>query len=778
MLRSLGRTYWLAGLLALAATGTAHAQSASCTGVPAWTASTIYNPGDRLVYQDRLYEAKIQIWNAPPTHCTTCGWYQDLGACGTGGNQPPSVTLTAPADGATAATGSTVTVSANASDSDGSIAQVEFFRGTASLGVDTSPPYSVSWTNATAGSHAFRAVATDNAGATAQSATATITVGTPSDTVPPSVPTGLNSPAKTASSVSLAWNASTDNAGGSGVAGYDIYRNGSLAGSSTGTSFTSSGLTANTAYSFAVRARDNAGNASAQSAAISVTTAAASDTIAPSVPTGLAVVGQTASSISLAWAASTDNAGGSGVAGYDVYRNGTLAGSPSGNSYTATGLAAATSYSFTVRARDNAGNTSAQSAAITGSTTSGGGGGNKRLLGYFVQWGIYARNYRVKNIDTSGTAAKLTHINYAFGNVRNNRCEVGLTVPSNEATGAGGDAFADYTKAFGAAESVSGAADTWDQPLRGNWNQLKQLKTKYPGLKVLISLGGWTWSRGFSEAARPANRQAFVASCIDAYIRGNLPVTDGAGGPGAALGVFDGIDIDWEYPNACGLSCGTPEDRANFTALLAEFRSQLNAVRPGLLLTVAVGAGVDKIAATDPGQYAQHLDFINIMSYDFHGAWEPRTNHHSALFDSPNDPSTGDVRFYNTNDAVEAFLQRGVPAAKLNLGIGFYGRGWTNVPGANNGLYQTGSAAPGTYESGIEDYKVLKNLGWPSFIDANARAHWIYNGSTFWSFDNPAIITEKMSYTKAQGLGGAFFWELSGDDAQGTLAKAMSAGLE
>ena len=778
MLRSLGRTYGLIAVLAMAASGSAYAQTVSCSGIPAWTASTIYNPGDKLVYQNRLYEAKVQIWNAPPTHCTTCGWYQDLGACGTGTNQPPSVALTAPANGATVATGSTVTVSATASDSDGTVVSVEFFRGTASLGVDTTAPYAATWTNATAGSHAFRAVATDNGGATAQSATATITVATPSDAIAPSVPTGLNAPAKTASSVSLAWNASTDNSGGSGVAGYDIYRNGTLAGSASGTSFTSTGLAANTTYSFTVRARDNAGNASAQSGALSVTTSAASDTVAPSVPTGLAVVAQTSSSISLAWNASTDNSGGSGVAGYDVYRNGALAGSPSGNTYTVTGLAAATSYSFTVRARDVAGNASAQSSALSGSTTSGGGGGNKRLLGYFVQWGIYARNYRVKNIDTSGTAAKLTHINYAFGNVRNNRCEVGVTQPSNEATGAGGDAFADYTKAFSAAESVDGVADTWDQPLRGNWNQLKELKAKHPGLKVLISLGGWTWSRGFSEAAKPANRQAFVASCIDAYIRGNLPVTDGAGGTGAALGVFDGIDLDWEYPNACGLSCGTAEDRANFTALLAEFRSQLNAVRPGLLLTVAVGAGVDKIAATDPGQYAQYLDFINLMSYDFHGTWEPRTNHHSALFDSPNDPSTGDVRFYNSNDAVEAFLARGVPASKLNLGIGFYGRGWTNVPNVNNGLYQSGSAAAGTYEAGNEDYRVLKNLAWPSFIDPVARAHWIYNGTTFWSFDNPAIVTEKMNYAKVQGLGGAFFWELSGDDAQGTLAKTMSAGLE
>jgi len=663
----------------------AQAQSVSCTGVAQWNASTIYNPGDKLVYQGKLYQAQIAIWNAPPTHCPSCGWYLDLGTCSTGGgNQSPTVALTSPANNATYSAGATITVAANAADSDGTVTQVQFFRGTTSLGIDTSSPYSVSWTNAAAGGYAVKAVATDNAGATGTSALANITVNpvTTPDTTAPSVPAGLSAPSVTSSSVTLTWTASTDNAGGSGIAGYDVYRNGSLVGSPTSVGYTDSGLSAATAYNYRVRARDNAGNASAQGTQISAT------------------------------------------------------------------------------------------------TSPGGGGGNKRVLGYFTQWGIYARNYRVKNIDTSGSAAKLTHINYAFGNVRNNVCEVGLTIPSNEATGAGGDAFADYSKAFSAAESVSGAADTWDQPLRGNWNQLKQLKAKYPNIKVLISLGGWTWSRGFASAARPENRVAFVTSCVNAYIRGNLPVTDNAGGTGAAAGVFDGIDLDWEYPNACGLSCGGAEDRANFTALLAEFRRQLNLVRPGLLLTIASGAGVDKIAATDPGQYAQHLDFINVMTYDFHGTWEPRTNHHSALFASPSDPSTGDVRFYNSNDAIEAFLARGVPASKLNLGIGFYGRGWTNVPNVNNGLYQTGSAAPGSYEAGNEDYKVLKDRPGTIYTDANARATWKYDGNTFWSYDTPAMITEKMNYVKVQNLGGAFFWEFSGDDAQGTLAKTVGNGLQ
>src|SRR5690606_28352694 len=213
----------------------------------------------------------------------------------------------------------------------------------------------------------------------------------------------------------------------------------------------------------------------------------------------------------------------------------------------------------------------------------------------------------------------------------------------------------------------------------------------------------------------------FVASCIDAYIRGNLPVTDGAGGAGAAAGVFDGIDIDWEYPVACGIACGRPEDDANFTALLAEFRRQLDQVRPGLLLTVAVGAGVDKVRVTSPGQYHQYLDYINVMTYDFHGGWDSRTNHHSALFASPADPSTGDTAFYNSDGAIQAFLDRGVPASKLNLGIGVYGRGWTGVPGGDNGLYQSGSAAPRTYAAGIEHLKVTRTRPGTIHTDPVAR---------------------------------------------------------
>ncbi|SDQ75949.1 glycosyl hydrolase family 18 protein [Pseudoxanthomonas sp. CF125] len=266
----------LCGLLLAACISPAQAQSVSCTGIAEWNASTIYNPGDKLVYQGRLYQAATTIWNAPPTHCPSCGWYQDLGVCGTGTNTPPTATLTAPANGATFNAGANITVSANAADANGTVTQVQFFRGTTSLGIDTTSPYSVTWANASAGNYAIKAVATDNAGATGTSATANITVntvGTP-DTTAPSVPTGLAATSVTSSSINLSWNASTDNAGGSGIAGYDVYRNGTLVGSPAGTSFSSTGLAASTAYNFRVRARDNAGNASAQGAQITATTSA------------------------------------------------------------------------------------------------------------------------------------------------------------------------------------------------------------------------------------------------------------------------------------------------------------------------------------------------------------------------------------------------------------------------------------------------------------------------------------------------------------------------
>ncbi len=413
-------------------------------------------------------------------------------------------------------------------------------------------------------------------------------------------------------------------------------------------------------------------------------------------------------------------------------------------------------------------------------TATPGPSGAKEVVAYFAQWGIYGRNYHVKNIVTSGSADTITVINYGFGHIKDGQC-IMVTQPNVM------DAWADYQKGYSADQSVDGVADAWDQPLKGNFNQLKKLKQMYPNIKVLISIGGWTWSEGFSDAAlTPESRAAAVQSCIDIYLRGNLPVADGAGGAGAGYGVFDGIDIDWEWPAAPGHEHNVyrPEDTQNFTLLLQEFRDQLNAleVETGrdYLLTIAGPAGVDKYEKIQLDQIHPYLDWLSIMSYDMHGAWSNVTGHNAPLYTSPDNPLGYPANTYSVDTAVQAYLDAGVPANKIVAGLPFYGRGWTGVPdGGTHGLYQTGSgAAPGTYEAGVEDYKVLKTLGYPQYRDPVTETPWLYNGDTFWSYDDPASITNKVAYINNRGLRGAMIWSLDGDDANGSLMAAIGDNIQ
>ncbi len=402
-----------------------------------------------------------------------------------------------------------------------------------------------------------------------------------------------------------------------------------------------------------------------------------------------------------------------------------------------------------MQARDTADQTGPVSGSVSVRTTGGGGeqpGGDKVNLGYFTNWGVYGRNYHVKNLVTSGSAAKITHINYAFGNVQNGKCTIG-------------DSYADYEKAYTADQSVDGVADTWDQPLRGNFNQLRKLKAKYPHIKILWSFGGWTWSGGFGQAVQ--NPAAFAQSCYDL-------VED----PRWA-DVFDGIDLDWEYPNACGLTCDTSGPAALKTMADA-MRAKFGAKNLVTAAITADGSDGGKIDAADYGGASQSFDWYNVMTYDFFGAWAAKgpTAPHSPL--TPYALSIPQAGF-STSEAIAKLKAKGVPAKKLLLGIGFYGRGWTGVTQSAPGGTATG-AAPGTYEAGNEDYKVLKNTC-PSTgtIAGTAYAHC---GNNWWSYDTPATIGTKMTWAKNQGLGGAFFWEFSGDTANGELVTAMDSGLK
>ncbi|MEU9342376.1 glycoside hydrolase family 18 protein [Streptomyces sp. NPDC048278] len=364
-----------------------------------------------------------------------------------------------------------------------------------------------------------------------------------------------------------------------------------------------------------------------------------------------------------------------------------------------------------------------------------------KVVGYFTEWGTYDRKYLVKNVETSGSAAKLTHINYAFGNVTGGKCAMG-------------DSYAATDRTYTAAESVDGVADTWDQPLRGNFNQLLKLKKKHPNLKILWSFGGWTWSSGFGEAAR--NPTAFAQSCYDLVRNSKW------------AGVFDGIDIDWEYPNACGNTCDT-SGRDAFRKVMAALRAKFGS---GSLVTAAITADATsggKIDAADYAGAAQYVDWYNPMTYDYFGAWASTgpTAPHSPLNSYSGIPTAN----FFTSATIAKLRGLGIPAAKLLLGIGFYGRGWTGVTQAAPGGSATGPAS-GTYEAGIDDYKVLR-AKCPATGTVGGTAY-AKCGSDWWSYDTPATIATKMTYKNQQGLGGTFFWELSGDTTNGELIRAIN----
>ncbi|MGW4645531.1 glycosyl hydrolase family 18 protein [Kitasatospora sp. NPDC004289] len=566
---------------------------------------------------------------------------------------------------------------------------------------------------------------------------------TPTDNPPgaPGTPTAGN---VADTGLTLSWAPATDD---NGVKNYDVYRGGAKVATVTGTGYTDSGLTKNTTYTYTVVARDTADQTGPASGAVSVTTTNGTTDPTdnpPGAPGTPVAGGVNDTSLTLTWAAATDD---KGVKNYDVLRGGAKVATVTGTSYTDSGLTKGTTYTYTVVARDTADQTGPASGAVSVTTTGGvvdPGGPVK--LGYFTDWGTYGRNYQVKNLVTSGTAAKITHINYAFGNVTNGQCTIG-------------DAYADYDRAYTADQSVDGVADTWDTgALRGSFNQLRKLKKQYPNLKVLWSFGGWTWSGGFGQAA--ANPTAFANSCYSL-------VED----PRWA-DVFDGIDIDWEYPNACGLSCDTSGSAA-YRTLMQALRARFGSSN---LVTAAISADGGNGGKLDQADYAgaaQYVDFYNVMTYDFFGAWDAKgpTAPHSPLTSYAGIPIAG----FNSEAAITKLKGKGIAGSKLNLGIGFYGRGWTGVTQSAPGGTATGPAT-GTYEQGIEDYKVLKNTcPATGTVAGTAYAHC---GTNWWSYDTPATINSKMAWVKQQGLRGAFYWEFSGDTATGELANAVHTGLQ
>jgi len=281
--------------------------------------------------------------------------------------QQPLVSITSPATGTIYSSPQSVTITASASDNVG-VTRVEFYDGTTLKSTDTSAPYSHTWifTSTNNGVHAWTCKAYDASGKSTTSTVVSLTVSILVDTTAPSVPTGLTASAASCSQIYLSWTASTDT-GGSGLAGYKVYRNGVQIATTNVASYNSTGLAASTSYFYRVAAYDNSGNTSGQSTADVAATPSCEDTTAPSIPTGLTASATSCSQIYLSWTASTDT-GGSGLAGYKVYRNGVQIATTNVASYNSTGLAASTSYFFSVAAYDNSGNTSGQSTSRSSTT--------------------------------------------------------------------------------------------------------------------------------------------------------------------------------------------------------------------------------------------------------------------------------------------------------------------------------------------------------------------------------------------------------------------------
>ncbi|HSK19283.1 MAG TPA: family 20 glycosylhydrolase [Longimicrobiales bacterium] len=368
-----------------------------------------------------------------------------------------------------------------------------------------------------------------------------------------------------------------------------------------------------------------------------------------------------------------------------------------------------------------------------------------RVIGYLASWGVRSKGLRIRSI----AGDRLTHIFYAFGDV------------TEDGTAALGDPCLDIGRCEPGAAPPNAAPG-------GNFADLMELKRRFPHLRLMISLGGWGGSQWFSDAAAtPAGRQKLVASTIDVFLR-------------PYPGLFDGVDVDWEFPVSGGIpeNRTSPDDRRNFTLLMEEYRRQLDALGAAdnrrYELAMAASARPAEIANLELDRLAGVLDFINVMTYDYHSV-DTIAHFNAPLRAGPHDPTPA----LTVDASMNAFLDAGVPAHQLVVGVPFYGRGYGGVAGEDNGLFQRGSRSDaGDY--GEVDYREIVRRrpaehGFRRYWHADAQVPWLYNADTrvFFSYDGPDGVRAKADYVRAHGFGGIMFWELGGDD--GTLLRVIDS---
>ncbi|RAR44299.1 glycoside hydrolase family 18 protein [Paenibacillus sp. MDMC362] len=290
-------------------------------------------------------------------------------------------------------------------------------------------------------------------------------------------------------------------------------------------------------------------------------------------------------------------------------------------------------------------------------------------------------------------------------------------------------------------------------------HEIHRLKAVNPALIVLLSVGGWG-SDGFSRAAATsAGRQSVCESAIK--LLQEFP--------------FDGIDLDWEYP--CYSIAGTtasPNDKKNFTMLLKELRETLDQYgrdETHYLLTIAAGADQYYIDGTEINDIHSYLDFIQLMTYDMRGGFQTLTGHHANLY-----TSTGDLFRISVDASVRLFTQAGVPREKIVIGAAFYSRKWKDVPDVNNGYLQVAPSSGGygpTYTQLAAEY--FNNPSYKRYWDDEAKAPYLFDGSSFITYDDAESLTHKCKYIQDQGLAGIMFWEYSCDATHSLLDSMYKA---
>lgn len=291
-----------------------------------------------------------------------------------------------------------------------------------------------------------------------------------------------------------------------------------------------------------------------------------------------------------------------------------------------------------------------------------------------------------------------------------------------------------------------------------NLAQLTALRQQNPSLSVLLSIGGWLGSGGFSDAALNAQSRAVFADSAAALV---------------TKYDLDGIDIDWEYPGLPGAgNRHRKEDKRNFTLLLKQLREKLTELskpmRRHLYLTIAAGASAEFLDHTEMAQAARFLDTVNLMTYDYYEADSDKiTGNHAPLFTNPRDPKQE-----SADASVQAFEAAGVPAGKIILGVPFYGRMWGDVADVNHGLFQSGRPIPNSYAPYNLIVATMLNQGFERTWDPVSKAPSLYNRQKqiFVSYEDPQSLTLKCEYVTAHKLGGIMFWSYFNDSAGELLA--------